>query len=157
MKMLREVAVLSLLAIVALCVLNIAAASSMNASQMRSNSSTYRININQVNGLDYTYPPKVFYQVPNKLNFHVTGTLMKDSKLVKGDNTIYLYHGEVVNNVPNPTQWYVPVMPDGSFHDWFQFSTSGRHDLIYTYKWGDSLADFCQSDVISIYAVQSVP
>ena len=157
--MLREVVILSLLVMITLCVLNVAAVSFVGASQMHSGSSTYRININSVNGLDY--PPRVGsspYQVPNKLNFHVTGTVTKDGKPVSGGDSVYIYHGEVIGNVPNPTQWIVPISQDGSgtFDDWFQLTTPGRHDLIYTYYWGNGSADFCQSDVISIYAVQSV-
>ena len=139
---------------------NTAAASSMGASHVRTNSSGYRINITQVNGVNYTYPPKVPPLVINTVNFYVNGTLTKDGKPVTVDRNMYLYHGEVVSNVPNPTLWMVPIMPDGSFTDWFQFSSSGqfsslgRHDLIYTYFWGNGSSDFCQSDVISIYVVQ---
>ena len=153
MKMLREVVILSLLAMVILCVLNTAAASSMSASQMRSNSSTYRINIQKIN--NQHYPQKVPPQVPIKFFFRVLGNLTKDGQLVKGGCNTYLYHGEVISNVPNPTQWYVLIDSDGTFKDTFQFSDPGRHDLIYTYFWGNGSADFCQSDVISIYAVRS--
>ena len=154
MRMLREVIILSLLAMVALYVLNIAAASSMSA-QVRSNSPMYRINITDV--WIYTkhnpYPPKIPYQVPVKFYFRVYGNIIKDGKLINGDGK-YLYHGEVISNVPNPTQWKIDILPNGSFDDVFQFTTAGRHDLIYTYFWGNSSTDFCQSDVISIYAVQ---
>jgi hypothetical protein len=151
MKTLREVVILSLLAIVILCVLNVAAAPSMSASQMQSNSSTYRINIQTVAGKPYE---KVPYRWWTTVNFNITGTLTKDGKPVNGEGI--LYHGEVIKNVPNPTQWTVDITSDGYFTDTFKFSEAGRHDLIYTYFWGDGLADFCQSDVISIYAVQSV-
>ena len=134
---------------------NTAAASSMGESHVRTNSSGYRINITQVNGVNYTYPPKVPPLVPTTLNFYVNGTVTKDGKPVTGEEKSRLYHGEVISNVPNPTLWIVKI-ENGSFTDVFQLSSPGRHDLIYTYSWGAGLADFCQSDVISIYAVQSV-
>ena len=163
MKMLREVVILSLLVMITLCVLNVAAVSFVGASQMHSGSSTYRININSVNKNPYSPKNKIPPQVVTATNFHVTGNVTKDGKPVSGGDGVYIYHGEVIGNVPNPTQWIVPISQDGSgtFDDWFQLpfpnpnTSSGRHDLIYTYFWGDGSSDFCQSDVISIYAIKS--
>jgi len=157
MRMLKDVVILSLLAMVALCVLNVAAASSMSASQMRSSSSTYHINIMwyEIGQKKYPWPQNSRpVQTTIKQNFHIWGNVTKDGKLIEGDG-IYVFHGEVISNVPNPTQWTVDIKKNGTFDDEFQFADSGRHDLIYTYFWGNGPADFCQSDVVSVYAIQN--
>ena len=157
MKMLREVVILSLLVMITLCVLNVAAVSFVGASQMHSGSSTYRININSVNKNPYSPKNKIPPFVGTTLNLEIVGNVTKDGKPVSGGDGVYIYHGEVIGNVPNPTQWIVPIsqLDPGTFDDTFQFSSAGRHDLIYTYFWGDGSSDFCQSDVISIYAIKS--
>jgi len=156
MKILKEVLILSLIATVVLCTLNIAAASSMSTLQPRSGSSGYSI---KILGLSYQGGKQPYGDpnnpliVPITLNFDLIGRVMKDNK---GLNNVIVYHGEIVQNVPNPTFWYVKTTDEnGTFTDNFQFHDPGRHDLIYTYMWGPGTADFCQSPVVSIYAVQN--
>lgn len=167
MKMLKEVVILSLLAIVVLSILNIAAASSMNTSQPRSGSSGYHITISHINALPYPpltgQPPT--YTVAITRNFDVVGNITKDGEVISPPPPGRLYHGEIINNVPNPTLWVVKTFESedghlvnytkkGDFMDTFQLHDAGRTDIIYTYIWGDGLADFCVSDVISVYGIR---
>jgi len=161
MKMIKGVLILTLLMTLTLCVLNIAAASSMNTWQPRSgssvNNSTYHFREmipDGVGGVKNDYPPVVAVQQ----QFSVLGTLLKNNTTgvkVGYTGATALYHGEVIDNVPNPTLWKVKTNKVGNFRDTFYFQTQGRHDIIYTYMYGDNMADFCQSNVISIYAVLS--
>jgi hypothetical protein len=157
MKMIKSVVILALLMTLTLCVFNIATASSMSTSQPRSGSSTYHFEKFIPGPEQYPnhYPPQV--QVTE--NFNVFGTLMKGNTPVTpvglyGPDS--LYHGEIIANVPNPQMWKVRITSaNGTFKDTFNFGEQGRHDIIYTYIYGPGLADFCVSDVITIYAVKT--
>ena len=159
MKMIKGVVILALLMTLTLCMLNIAAASSISAAQPRSGSSTYHYHFQKfIPNTIYEqedYPPVVS---TNQM-FPIYGKIMENNTTgvpnvgFNGPNS--LFHGEIIANVPNPTMWKVGTDKHGNFVDNFQFNTQGYHDIIYTYIYGDGLADFCVSDVLRIYAVQA--
>ncbi len=141
MKMVKGVVLLSVVAMLALCALNSAAASSMSTSQPRSDSPTYYFT-------KFTYPT----QVSVGRNFYVTGTLMNGTK---GEPNATIYHGEWIEGELNPTMWKVQTDQNGSFKDTFHFSKQGQHDLIYIYRWGSGMNYVCLSEEITIYAVSN--
>jgi len=158
MKMIKGVIILALLMTLTLYVLNIAAASSMSmgTSQSRPHTSTYFFKkfIPDTEYLKNDYPPVV---VVNQM-FTIKGRLMQNNTTGVPDvgfvGNTSLYHGEILSNVPSPTLWKVKTNAHGNFIDQFSFSNQGQHNIIYTYMYGNGSADFCESDVITIYCIQ---
>jgi len=113
MRMIKEVVMLSLLAVVSLCVLNIAAASSI--------ANPYSVDPSIHLTVD-SYPK----QVNVGQNFDIHGFLKRGDM---GMGNVEIHHvGD-----RGVTLWTITTNADGSFTDTFHFSEEGSHYVSYCY------------------------
>jgi hypothetical protein len=138
---------LSILTILTLCLLNVAAASTSTSITAPHSKVVADATTLQPTNITITDYPK---QVKVGEDFNITGRLTSGNTGL-GNKLVYL---EQLNTTENKWYWYwnFTTNADGSFTDSFHYNVPGTFYVSYVF-FGDAQYAFCASDVMKITAV----